>query len=506
MKKILSILILSLLLVPVCFVKAANDVTVTEDTNISLTSPAMTLVLESGSTYSSMTVTASTISFVVSGGGNITLTSSDKYTLSESHTAGKGTKDGTCTSSGSSVIYTLGSAETDSTVTISPSAALCDAGTTSSGGGSGSGGTAVTNAQPATGTQTVAKTVAGINGGSVATADEKAGVAVPAGLASGNVSMNIVPIASSTYATPASNTQAMASQVYNFTLTGPDGAITQFGQNVTVTFKYTDNDISGLNEDSLKIYYWDTTNSKWVLVGGALNKATNTITAEVSHFTVFGVFGDKTGGTMAATGGELIKLACPAKVNSTHACKSVYYLDSNLKRHPFPNEATFKSWYADFSGVKTVTAAEMSSYAMAANVTIRPGTYLVKITTDPKVYAVESGGKLRWIASEEVAKKLYGADWAKKIKDVPDAFFVNYDAASAATNTVIGEHPIGSLIKYAGSVNVYYVVGGIKRLVSSSGMTANNFRDEFILETDVTYTNGADIIAAESNLNTVAGN
>ncbi|MFA5300209.1 MAG: hypothetical protein WC389_18635, partial [Lutibacter sp.] len=84
MKNLKFILILSLLLVSASPVFAANDVTVTEDTNIELTNPAMTLILETGSTYSSMTVTASTVSFVISAGGTVTVTSVNKYSLNPS--------------------------------------------------------------------------------------------------------------------------------------------------------------------------------------------------------------------------------------------------------------------------------------------------------------------------------------------------------------------------------------------------------------------------------------
>jgi hypothetical protein len=121
---------------------------------------------------------------------------------------------------------------------------------------------------------------------------------------------------------------------------------------------------------------------------------------------------------------------------------------------------------------------------------------------------VEPGGKLRWIASEETAKKIYGVNWAKKIKDVADSFFVNYDAAGAISNPVSDKHPAGSLIKYAGSGNIYYVAdNGLKRLIANmETMTANNFRNEFVLETDSSYNDGVNITAGESGLKTTAGN
>ena len=51
---------------------------------------------------------------------------------------------------------------------------------------------------------------------------------------------------------------------------------------------------------------------------------------------------------------------------------------------------------------------------------------MIKLSTDPKTYAIAPGGILRWVTSEAVAVSLYGTDWATKVDDVSDAFFVNY--------------------------------------------------------------------------------
>ena len=58
--------------------------------------------------------------------------------------------------------------------------------------------------------------------------------------------------------------------------------------------------------------------------------------------------------------------------------------------------------------------------------TYKPGVRMVKITTDPKVYAVSKGGVLRWVSSPDVATDIYGADWAEHVDDISDAFFFNY--------------------------------------------------------------------------------
>lgn len=105
---------------------------------------------------------------------------------------------------------------------------------------------------------------------------------------------------------------------------------------------------------------------------------------------------------------------------------SVYYYGADGKRYVFPNEKTYKTWYSDFSGVKEISDVELGGITIGGNVTYKPGVKMVKITTDPKVYAVSAGGVLRWVSTEAIAASLYGADWASKIDDIPDAFFINY--------------------------------------------------------------------------------
>ena len=113
---------------------------------------------------------------------------------------------------------------------------------------------------------------------------------------------------------------------------------------------------------------------------------------------------------------------------------TVYYYGQNSQRYVFPTANTYFTWYADFSTVKTISAGDLASIPLAGNVTYRPGVKLVKITTDPKVYAVSSRGTLRWIETEAAATALYGADWNKKIDDVPDAFFINYTMGPSIKN------------------------------------------------------------------------
>lgn len=129
--------------------------------------------------------------------------------------------------------------------------------------------------------------------------------------------------------------------------------------------------------------------------------------------------------------GVLLKLPCPAgKVDVNHACKAVYFYGSDGKRRPFSNEKSFFSWYKNFDEVKTIPLETLAQIPLAKAVTYRPGYKLVKFQTLNKVYAVSQGGVLRWVQTEELAKNLYGSDWNKKIDDVSDAFYVNYNFGS----------------------------------------------------------------------------
>jgi len=172
----------------------------------------------------------------------------------------------------------------------------------------------------------------------------------------------------------------------------------------------------------------------------------------------------------AAQPGSLIKM---------NGLSSVYYLGADGKRYVFPNQTTYNSWYKDFSGVVTISQSELESYPLGSNITMRPGTYLVKITTNPKVYAVEPGGLLRAIPDEASAKALYGDNWAKRVVDVPDAFFTNY---KMGTTLAAGEIPAGTLVKNPNNPDVYYFDGtNYRKIVDEAAFNANRFRFDFVL-------------------------
>lgn len=224
-----------------------------------------------------------------------------------------------------------------------------------------------------------------------------------------------------------------------------------------------------------------------------MNKLRKFLNASVMVMTVIAMSGFAALAPMntakaAASAGDLIKMA---------GNTSVYYFDGS-KRFVFPNESTYFSWYSDFSGVVTIEASELQSYPLGGNVTMRAGTKLVKITTDPSVYAVEPNGVLRKIQSEAQAAALYGTDWAKRVVDVPDAFFVNYTIGSALAS---GSIPAGSLVKTADSASVYYFDGtNYRSIASEAAMTANRFSFANIITVSSVTAGGTAISGMEAAL------
>ncbi len=127
--------------------------------------------------------------------------------------------------------------------------------------------------------------------------------------------------------------------------------------------------------------------------------------------------------TVAAVPGDLVKGSLAA----------VYYVNANHERWAFPNETTYFTWYRDFSSVKIVSDTEIAALRLAGLVTIRPGVAPVKVASDTKNYAVAHGGWLRPLASDGIASIIYGADWKRKIKTIPEAFFASYKIGDTIT-------------------------------------------------------------------------
>jgi hypothetical protein len=119
-------------------------------------------------------------------------------------------------------------------------------------------------------------------------------------------------------------------------------------------------------------------------------------------------------------------VACEARTRIKGSGAAVYYCGDDGKRYVFPTSSTYFTWYQDFSGVVTLSDADLARIPIGGNVTYRPGTRLIKIVSSPQVYAVSRGGQLRQIPNEQIAILLFGTNWSKLVDDLPEGFFTDY--------------------------------------------------------------------------------
>lgn len=129
----------------------------------------------------------------------------------------------------------------------------------------------------------------------------------------------------------------------------------------------------------------------------------------------------------------LVKLACPRATRADHLCRTVYWYATDGQRYAFPNEAVYRSWFPDFSGVRIMTRDQLATIPLGGLVTHRPGMRLVKLPYSSKVYAVDRGATLRWVETEADARAIAGTSWSRMVDDLPEWLFGYYRMGSATS-------------------------------------------------------------------------
>lgn len=161
----------------------------------------------------------------------------------------------------------------------------------------------------------------------------------------------------------------------------------------------------------------------------------------------------------------------------TTADAIVYIIGCDGSLHIFPNEQTYLTWWSNFENLVFIDPSFLTTHNIGNRVTIRPGTYLIKKTSETKVYAVEPNGVIRWIPDEATALSLYGENWTKIIIDVSDDFFADYTLGEDLTALEYPNGTVGSLA----TGEVVYVYDGEYYSIPGDVYTALRFQDKFIV-------------------------
>lgn len=91
------------------------------------------------------------------------------------------------------------------------------------------------------------------------------------------------------------NTQIIGDLVADLKVLSSGKELESFEREVSITFTYTDEQVqeAGINENTLKIYFWDEKAFLWqALPSSKVNTNVNTVTAHTLHLTLFAVMGE----------------------------------------------------------------------------------------------------------------------------------------------------------------------------------------------------------------------
>ena len=366
---------------------SANEVSFTDNTTISLSNGSSFTVM-SGSLADSMTIESSYVTFTLSANSNVEI---------RSYSGGLFTCSGitayvSCSNSNYSSLDLPGQSST-TIVTVTPSSGACNR--ESGGGGGGGGGGAVST--PTVPTTTTGQVTVTASGGGKTTLTTSENTIATAELSANTVSSSTdVKIAVDNKATAVasrpipSGKSIVGNYAYSYTATANSQTVSTFLKNITLTFSYTDSQISGLNEGTLKVYYWDGT--QWLALTSTVDKTNNKITAATNHFTYFVIMGEpETPTTMAKPEdydlkeGDLIRAAGDF---------DIFIINQFGYKRLFLNPAIFNMYghLGGWSKVKSVVPATRNAFVTS--------TYY-RYVDSPKVYHQEVTGEdtgiLHWV-------------------------------------------------------------------------------------------------------------
>lgn len=113
--------------------------------------------------------------------------------------------------------------------------------------------------------------------------------------------------------------------------------------------------------------------------------------------------------------GTLLKSVKPA----------VYYYGQDGKRHLFPNDQIYFSWYPAFSGITVVAEGELMKIEKGKNITVRPGNVVQKSGTG-EIYAMDLNNQVRWVKEGKVLEQIFGNKWRATVVKIPVDFWPDY--------------------------------------------------------------------------------
>ncbi|MDO8625939.1 MAG: hypothetical protein Q7K39_00570 [Candidatus Magasanikbacteria bacterium] len=182
-------------------------------------------------------------------------------------------------------------------------------------------------------------------------------------------------------------------------------------------------------------------------------------------------FGTKPASCPAILPGDMIKVVGKAPI---------YVVNKAFQTLYFPSGNEFKSWNMDdkYGGYTSISQTCFDDlklpvmFPLAVN--FRPGSFVVKKATSPQLYVVLPGNSLAKITAS-AARALYGATYRPVV--VSSLFWPSYVKSGA---DITASKPHEGMLVSNGGKKWYVDAGLVLREVTTSGMSANRFKQAFV--------------------------
>jgi hypothetical protein len=110
-------------------------------------------------------------------------------------------------------------------------------------------------------------------------------------------------------------------------------------------------------------------------------------------------------------------------------------LGSDFKRHPFPDESVFRSWFPDGATVLTIADYQLQTYPLGSPVTYRPGVGIYQIDDQPDaIFAISPGPVLHGVVDRSLAAEVFGTNGTLKVGVISPADVDDYIPGSWAVS------------------------------------------------------------------------
>jgi len=141
-------------------------------------------------------------------------------------------------------------------------------------------------------------------------------------------------------------------------------------------------------------------------------------------------------------------LLCPGWYVRSPDESTVWYIDENLERRMIPFDLALFTWIDDWDEVLWVTTATIFDVVISNNRSVKPGIILVKLDSDPSVYAVFDEDEddlepfeIRKLDSEMIAVMVYGFNWSDYVIDYPNQFWSDFYIGEPVTEPFAANVP-----------------------------------------------------------------